>query len=68
MDRNILLADLRTRVRHGIVDDRIQIHGFGVEGVQVGCQRGDLDHVIGQTADALRGNFDAVHEFSLQPH
>ena len=62
---DVLLAHLTARVGHGIVNDKVQVHGFGLEVVESRFERGDLDQVVDQAIDPFGGGLDALHEFAL---
>jgi hypothetical protein len=65
MHGNIFLTYLAARVGHGIIDNNIQIDRFRLEFVESGLECGDLNQVIDQIANALRGSLDAFDELAL---
>ena len=66
MHGNIFLTHLTAGIRHGIINNQVQIHLFGLEFIESGFKYGDLDQVIDQSSNPLSRGFDTFHEFTLQ--
>ena len=63
--RDVLFTQLAGCISHGIIDEQVQVNGFGLKRHQASFQRCDLDQITNQTPNALCGGADTFDKFAL---